>query len=95
MIFRPLALAAAVAGSIVGLSSAEINYSYQTGEIISTGTVSGESSAAIQLASKSEFCASILDEGFPYSYRAYSSLIYYLFSSRCIRIKGLDNLSLL
>ncbi|KAL7452291.1 hypothetical protein ACHAWC_008990 [Mediolabrus comicus] len=54
MIFRPLALAAAVAGSIVGLSSAEINYSYQTGEIISTDTVSPEdpSSAAIQLASE-------------------------------------------
>jgi hypothetical protein len=70
MIFRPLALAAAVAGSIVGLSSAEINYSYQTGEIISTDTVSPDdpSSAAIQLASKSKFCASILDEGFPYSY---------------------------
>ena len=65
MIFRPLALAAAVAGSI-GLSSAEINYSYKKGTIISTGTVTPDepSSAAVQLASKSEFCASIQTEDF-------------------------------
>lgn len=63
MIFRPLALAAAFAGSI-GLSSAEINYEYVEGEIITTGTVSGESSAAAQLASESEFCASIQTEDF-------------------------------
>lgn len=63
MNFRPLALAAAVAGSI-GLSSAEINYAYDEGTIISTNTVSGESSVGFQLASKSEFCASIQTEDF-------------------------------
>jgi hypothetical protein len=60
MIFRPLALAAAVAGSI-GLSSAEINYSYKEGDIVSAGTAGPDGpTAAFQLASKSKFCASIL-----------------------------------
>lgn len=61
MIFRPLALAAAFAGSI-GLSSAEVNYAFDSGEIISTDDLTG--TVGVQLASKSEFCASLLTNVF-------------------------------
>jgi len=50
MMFRPLALAAAFAGSI-GLSSAEINYAYHEGELASTNDLSS-GAVGVQLASK-------------------------------------------
>lgn len=60
--FRPLALAVAFAGGSIGLSSAEINYSFQEGEIVSTSAVSdadAPETVGVQLASKSECCISL------------------------------------
>ncbi len=101
MMFRPLALAAAFAGSI-GLSSAEINYEYQSGEIASTQAfddAGAPDTVGVLLASKSEFCASFSTNNFlilmllrfsDMHFPAHSSC-----PSRCTRIKGLDDLSLL
>ena len=84
MMFRPLALATAFAGSI-GLSSAEINYAYESGEIISTTAVSvgtdASDSVGVQLASKSEFHVSFSTNNFLILYAAQFSYVLFVFKS--------------
>lgn len=87
MMFRPLALATAFAGSI-GLSSAEINYAYESGEIISTTAVvlpgtdtDASDSVGVQLASKSEFHVSFSTNNFLILYAAQFSYVLFVFKS--------------
>lgn len=95
--FRPLALVAALAGSI-SLSSAEINYKFEKGVLVSTDAFSDGSPDAdqqsFQLASKSE-CFVLQLTSISLFLCCFNSLTFSSFSSRCTRIKGLDALSLL
>lgn len=94
--FRPLALVAALAGSI-SLSSAEINYKFEKGVLVSTDAFSDGSPDAdqqsFQLASKSE--CFVLQLTSISLFLCFNSLTFSSVSSRCTRIKGLDALSLL
>lgn len=80
MIFRPLAIAAAFVGSI-GLSSAEINYAYQSGEMVSTQALSGDApnTAGILLASKSEFCVFLSSCCFSFNFNSLTFISYVFF----------------
>jgi hypothetical protein len=66
MIFRPLALAAAVAGSIVGLSSAEVSYIVQEGNVwaspVTSGTASVELGVDIQAGASKSLLLSLSSE---------------------------------